>query len=262
MPGRPYELRPGDEVLIRRTIPHPERREQQLRNGTPVTVTHVHGNERLVLRLGDRDDVELDRNTAAKADLRLAYVQHPFPAQGVTTDTAHLIVAEHATQEGTYVALTRARERTDIHAASAASENGEPGDRLPALAERIGRTEPELPSIRVPLAHEHAITNHPDIEMAPHEPPTPDHAPKPTPGSDQREPEPVIPTSSRPTIRETSAFDIRTLAADDPGRRLPNPPDRAADDRAEVPRRWPRRTDPDPEPEHDRDLYRSSGHSW
>ncbi|MDQ2761281.1 MAG: AAA family ATPase, partial [Actinomycetota bacterium] len=118
VPGRPYALRAGDEVLIRRTIPHPEHREQQLRNGTPATVTHVQGNEQLALRLGDRDDVVLDRDTAANADLRLAYVQHPFPAQGITTDTAHLIVAEHATREGTYVALTRARERTDIHAAS------------------------------------------------------------------------------------------------------------------------------------------------
>ena len=38
------------------------------------------------------------------------------PAQGQTTDSAHLIVAEHATQEGSYVALTRARHRTDVYA--------------------------------------------------------------------------------------------------------------------------------------------------
>ena len=54
----------------------------------------------------------MDREQVEQADLRLAYVQHPVPAQGVTTDTTHLIVADHATAEGTYVALTRAREQT------------------------------------------------------------------------------------------------------------------------------------------------------
>ena len=57
----------------------------------------------------------MDREQAEQADLRLAYVQHPIPAQGVTQTPTHLIVAEHATAEGTYVALTRAREQTDIH---------------------------------------------------------------------------------------------------------------------------------------------------
>lgn len=51
-----------------------------------------------------------------RADLRLAYMQHPARAQGVTGDTTHLIIADRATAEGTYVALTRARQRTDIYA--------------------------------------------------------------------------------------------------------------------------------------------------
>jgi len=77
------------------------------------------------LGLADGRQATLDREQAARADLRLAYVQHPFPAQGQTTDTAHLIIAEHATQEGSYVALTRAREQTHIYAASPADQPSE-----------------------------------------------------------------------------------------------------------------------------------------
>jgi len=90
-------------------------------------------------------------------DLRLAYVQHPFPAQGRTTDTTHLIVAEHVTQEGSYVALTRAREETHIDAGNGSSDQLDVDDRLQTLAERMGRTEPDVPSIHVPLAHETAV---------------------------------------------------------------------------------------------------------
>ncbi len=91
----------------------------------------------------------LTEQQIADADLRLAYVQHPFPAQGQTTDTTHLIISEHATREGSYVGLTRARARTDIYAATAPDPEPE-HDRLQDLAEHMSRTEPDLPSIRTP----------------------------------------------------------------------------------------------------------------
>jgi ATP-dependent exoDNAse (exonuclease V) alpha subunit len=158
VPGRPYALHPNDDVQIRRTISHPE--HGQLRNGTSAIVTAIDTDMRSVrLRMADGREVSLDREQAARADLRLAYVQHPFPAQGHTTDTAHVIVGEHATREGTYVALTRAREQTHIHAADQQQPSN---DRLAGLAERVSRTEPELPSIRTPLAHEASISREPD----------------------------------------------------------------------------------------------------
>jgi conjugative relaxase-like TrwC/TraI family protein len=156
VPGRPYALHPSDEVQIRRTIQHPE--QGQLRNGTLAQVADVNLDaDTISLRLADGRKVRLDREQAARADLRLAYVQHPFLAQGQTTDTAHLIVGEHVTREGSYVALTRARESTHIHAASAADEPSDV-DRLQVLSERMSRAEPELPSIHSPLAHESAVT--------------------------------------------------------------------------------------------------------
>jgi conjugative relaxase-like TrwC/TraI family protein len=156
LPGRPYALHPGDEVQIRRTIRQPE--HGQLRNGTTAQVADVDPDAHtLSLRLADGQKVTVAREQTARADVRLAYVQHPFPAQGQTTDTAHLIIGDHATQAGSYVALTRARQQTHIHAASAAARPSD-ADRLQALSERMSRTEPELPSIQKPLAHEFAIT--------------------------------------------------------------------------------------------------------
>jgi ATP-dependent exoDNAse (exonuclease V) alpha subunit len=159
--GRPYELHAGDQIQIRRTINHPS--AGRLTNGTTGHVLEIDPERALVrLRLADASEPELDRDQIDRADLRLSYVQHPFPAQGQTTDTTHLIVSEHATEEGCYVALTRARERTTIHASLDQRQPDGAEDRLRTLAERMSRTEPEIPSIRTPLAHEQHIRDHPE----------------------------------------------------------------------------------------------------
>jgi conjugative relaxase-like TrwC/TraI family protein len=161
VPGRPYRLHPGDEVQIRRTINHPE--HDQLRNGTAGQVAAVDEDAgELVLELPNGHWVVLDERQSARADLRLAYVQHPFPAQGQTTDTAHVIISGHATAEGSYVAITRAGEATHLYAGIDPAEQADDTDRLKALAERTSRTEPELPSIDVPLRRETSITIEPD----------------------------------------------------------------------------------------------------
>jgi hypothetical protein len=135
--------------------------------------------------------VTMDRTQAERADLRLAYVQHPFPAQGQTTDTAHLIAAEHATREGTYVALTRARQQTHLYTSDALTGEAPEQDRLQTLAARLSRTEPDLPSIRTPLAHEHTITAQLDPPQATrttqdHDPDIPSLAPTATTTGDQQ----------------------------------------------------------------------------
>jgi hypothetical protein len=155
-PGRPYSLHPGDQVQVRRTINHPDL--GPLRNGTTALVRDIDPDAQtieLALPVGQPITVSVDQADAAQ--LRLAYVQHPFPAQGLTTDTAHLIVSNHATRQGTYVALTRAREETHLYAEAPVDSERE-GDRLQALAERISRTEPDLPSIAIPLGREQTIT--------------------------------------------------------------------------------------------------------
>jgi conjugative relaxase-like TrwC/TraI family protein len=150
IPGRPYQLREGDQVQIRHTIQHLE--HGSLRNGTAAQISAIEMDSKaLKLRLADGSELTLSLQQTADAELRLAYVQHPFPAQGQTTDTTHLIIAEHATREGTYVALTRARSSTHIHAGNTI-DSAIDGDRLQGLAEHLNRTEPDAPSIRTELA--------------------------------------------------------------------------------------------------------------
>ncbi|MHB8693097.1 MAG: AAA family ATPase [Solirubrobacteraceae bacterium] len=160
VPGRPYELRRGDAVQVRHTIHHPE--YGQLRNGTSADIRAVDPRAQTVdLALSGGQRVTINQKQIDRAQLRLAYVQHPFPAQGQTTDTAHLIVSQHATREGTYVALTRARNKTHLYANEPENHDVDI-NRLSVLAERISRTEPDLPSIHTPIAHEHAIATSPD----------------------------------------------------------------------------------------------------
>lgn len=156
IPGRPYSVYMGDEVQIRRSTQLAD--GVLLRNGTRGTITAADPHTgRVRLKLSDHHEITLEHDQLEQAELRLAYVQHPFPAQGQTVDTAHVIVAEHATTEESYVALTRARQQTTIYY-SASNENQQVGEEpLAQLAERLSRSEPELPSISIPLAHENTI---------------------------------------------------------------------------------------------------------
>jgi conjugative relaxase-like TrwC/TraI family protein len=169
LPDRPYELYAGDDIQIRRTIARGA--TGPLRNGTTAKVTNVDpGRELITLRLAGGQEAVLDRGQIDQADLRLAYVQHPFPVQGQTTDTTHLIVSEHPTQEGSYVALTRARDGTHLYASVEQLELGDDWDPLLAVAERLGRSEPQVPSIDTPLLHETGIEHQRSRESATSEP--------------------------------------------------------------------------------------------
>lgn len=89
-----------------------------------------------------------------------------------------------ADANGTYVALTRARERTRIYASVQRLSPGDehhPG-RVPdrealveALAEQLGRLEVEVPSIAVALAHEQQVAREHARESAPTPSQHPDH---------------------------------------------------------------------------------------
>ena len=97
VPGRPYALRAGDEIQIRLPLDHPQL--GRIPNGTTGHVLDVNDSQdEAILRLADGRQARFTQAQAEQASVRLAYVQHPFPAQGHTTDTTHLLVAQHATQ--------------------------------------------------------------------------------------------------------------------------------------------------------------------
>lgn len=148
--GRPYGLREGDLVQVRRTLRLDSR--EPLSNGTGAEVTTIDVRTRSVsLRIGGGEIARLTEQQIIDADLRLGYVQHPFPAQGLTVDAAHLVVGEHATRECSYVGLTRARQRTDFYAVQPVEPYSD-ADRLQNLAERMTRGEHAMPSIMTELA--------------------------------------------------------------------------------------------------------------
>jgi hypothetical protein len=239
-PGRPYSLHPGDEVQVRHTINHPD--HGPLRNGTTALIREIDTNAQTIeLALPTGQPVNLSIDQADAAQLRLAYVQHPFPAQGATTDTAHLIVSAHATRQGTYVALTRAREETHLYAEESVDSDPD-GDRLQAIAERISQDEPDLPSIAIPLEHEPAITSTPARREPVVEPKTPILQP---PDNDHPEDRERSSTNEKPSFDGVNERDTRHATAERDAavvrdsRIDPNIPDQA--DQRTGRRRWPRR---------------------
>ncbi len=157
--GRPYGLRAGDELVLRAASRHPEL--GAVRNGTRGEVIDVADDgQSATVRLSDGRQASWERGQLDAASARLAYVSHTFPTQGQTVDRAHVIAARLADSNGTYVALTRARERTHLYASAerldqpAGEGAGDLEAQLASLAEQLGRSEPELPSIAVALAHE------------------------------------------------------------------------------------------------------------
>ncbi len=239
VPGRPYKLHAGDQLQVRRTLNHPD--YGRIPNGRMALVADVDPKaHRLVIRLRDGDEIALDESQIARADLRLAYVQHPFPAQGQTTDTAHVIVSDNTTAEGSYVAITRARDRTDIYAGIDPAERSTGRDRLQVVAERMSRTEPEVPSIDVPLQHEIAVTIDPEQHDS-MDPRSVADSSEPTiielvePAVDLTPPWPALETD-RTHERD---LDLDGVIAED----RPEPWEAAESDGRE--RRWPRSRQPD-----------------
>jgi conjugative relaxase-like TrwC/TraI family protein len=236
-PGRPYRLHPGDQVQIRRTINHPD--HGALRNGTTAPIRDIDPGARTIeLTLPTGQPVNLTIDQADAAQLRLAYVQHPFPAQGITTDTAHLIVSAHATREGTYVALTRAREETHLYADESVGSDRD-GDRRQALAERISRTEPDLPSIAVPLEHDRTIT----VTTNGREPIEPDRPARQPTAHDQLGVHERASTDESISVDVATERDIQPTAAEpDAARDSPvDPSTPCRGDQSTPQRRWPRR---------------------
>jgi conjugative relaxase-like TrwC/TraI family protein len=172
--GRPYWLRAGDEIVLRAASTHPEL--GAVRNGTRGQVLDVADDgQHATVQLSDGREAGWDRGQLDKASARLGYVSHTWPAQGQTVDRAHVIAGEHADANGTYVALTRARESTRLYASAErlnaerlidGDQDGGREDQLARLAERLGRSEPEIPSIAVPLAHEQRVERELDEQGA------------------------------------------------------------------------------------------------
>jgi conjugative relaxase-like TrwC/TraI family protein len=139
LPDRPYDLSAGDEVIFTAALYQPG--EPRIENGTLGTVSNVSGEDRLSIKTRGGHERQVELSTKEFAELRLAYAQHLYKAQGRTVDRAFVLTGGWQTdRERAYVALTRAQERTDIYVSR--EDLGEQGMDAGAI-ERLGEAMAE-----------------------------------------------------------------------------------------------------------------------
>ncbi|MDN5716107.1 MAG: relaxase domain-containing protein [Brevibacterium aurantiacum] len=139
-PGREVELNGGtqagvgDTIITRRNDRRLRNGKDWVRNGERWTITGVRDDGSITIRRAERrfgGSIVLPALYAAEhADLGYAVTAHR--AQGITTDTSHVLVEPTTTRENLYVAMTRGRQsnqayvvlnRPDDHATPHPSDN-------------------------------------------------------------------------------------------------------------------------------------------
>jgi len=146
LPGRPYGLHAGDEVLLTGALYEPGR--ERVENGTRAQVTHARG-RKVALRTEEPEPREVKVDTRRFSEVRLAYAQHVYKAQGATVDRALVLTGGwQADRESAYVAVTRARQRTDLYVSREdLGEDGMDDGAIQRLSERIAVSRAQQASI-------------------------------------------------------------------------------------------------------------------
>jgi hypothetical protein len=133
----------GDTVITRRNDRRLRAGRGWVRNGDRWTVTEVRDDGSVTLRRAGRRwgaSVVLPADYVAE-HLDLGYAVTSYRAQGITTDTAHVLVDAAMTRENLYVALTRGRESNMAYVAvdkpDATHEGPHPGDNTEATGRSV-----------------------------------------------------------------------------------------------------------------------------
>jgi ATP-dependent exoDNAse (exonuclease V) alpha subunit len=167
LPGARYSLAAGDQVIFTKPLFQPG--QDRVENGTLGTVKDVKDEHTLTIDTKGAKEREVSVNTSEFNDLRLGYAQHVYKAQGLTANNALTLIGGWQTdRERAYVALTRAREQTNIY--TAREDLGRQGMNVEAidrLAERIAESHAQQASITTPVADRSlAQTPEPKLETA------------------------------------------------------------------------------------------------
>jgi ATP-dependent exoDNAse (exonuclease V) alpha subunit len=148
LPDRPYDLRAGDEVMLTGQLRPPG--EERVENGTRGAVLSVNDRaDRVVMRTDEPQPRDVEFSTREFPDVRLAYAQHVYKAQGLTTDCALVLAGGwQSDRERAYVALSRARERTDVYVSREdLGEDGTDADLIERLAQRVSVSHAQQASV-------------------------------------------------------------------------------------------------------------------
>jgi conjugative relaxase-like TrwC/TraI family protein len=133
----------GDTVITRRNDRQLRSSRTWVRNGDRWTVTGVRQNGSVDVRRHWRRWGSTVRLSAdyVKHHLELGYAVTSHRAQGITTDTAHVVVTAGMTRENLYVAMTRGREANTAFVAvdrpDVAHVGPRPGDDKDAMARSV-----------------------------------------------------------------------------------------------------------------------------
>lgn len=154
LPGRAYGLSAGDEVIFAATLRQPG--QARIENGTLGTVADATEPNRLTIQTRGTQSREVHLDTEKFSELRLAYAQHVYKAQGRTVDRAFVLTGGWQTDsEHAYVALTRARERTDLYVSREdLGEQGMDAGAIERLGEAMSESRAQEASIETDLMHE------------------------------------------------------------------------------------------------------------
>jgi conjugative relaxase-like TrwC/TraI family protein len=151
LPGKPYGLAAGDEVIF--SAPFKVPGDRRIENGITGTVSDVNTNaNKVVIQTDERESREVEVDPSKFSDLNLSYAVHVYKAQGITAESAEVLIGGWQTdREGAYVALSRARERTQIYVSR--EDLGETGMDIGAierLGERIRQSRAQEASVAKP----------------------------------------------------------------------------------------------------------------
>jgi conjugative relaxase-like TrwC/TraI family protein len=148
LPGKPYGLRAGDEVIFSAQLP--VLGERRVENGITGTVLDAdRDRNRVTISTHEREPREVAVDTANFSDLNLGYALHVYKAQGITAEASGILTGGWQTdREHAYVALSRAREQTQVYVAREdLGEQGMDVGAIERLGERIRQSRAQEASI-------------------------------------------------------------------------------------------------------------------
>jgi conjugative relaxase-like TrwC/TraI family protein len=188
LPGKPYGLRAGDEIIFTAKFPVPG--EQRIKNGITGTVIDASRREdKVTIKTHEHEPREVQVDTSKFSDLSLSYAVHINKGQGITAETSGILIGGWQTdKEHAYVTVSRAREETQIYVSREdLGEEGLDTGAMERLAEKMKRSRAQEASITKQIAdrngpdtpkrapaHEARITQ-PTVR------PTPERSPEITP---------------------------------------------------------------------------------
>jgi|GEM_PF-439564 len=224
LPGKPYGLAAGDEVIF--TDKFRIKRLKRVENGITGTVIHANPNEnKVTIQTRERPPRKVEVDTEKFSELSLAYAVHIRKGQGLTSETSGILAGGWQTdKEHMYVSLSRARERTDVYVSREdLGEQGMDTGAIERLGERMARSRAQEATITRDVAEPTAEPERtPQLERTAEQPAQVQPTTQATPEPSREQPAQVEPT--------TQATPDRIVDPPEPERLIDRPePERSAE---------------------------------